>query len=385
MYCSPSTSSGKQKKNRSTSQPQFRSENTPVTIEADQILLALQQLANNNNCSNFQNNINRVSKLPKSLTTTMPTFDGKPEKFELFEDLFQTSLKIHNQLTEEDRINYFHSLMRGDAIQTFKNINGPARENLGEILAVFRRKYVKPQSMATSKHKLQKLVFNPANQNLVDFLDELQKLAKDTFGIAAHAIIEQFIYAKMPLHLKKSINQAHLENGTYEQIVTHLERELELNGLEAPDDLQIQTVSHNTVNANTDRTKTTCHYCKKPGHHKNQCRLLKKQREQTENNQNNPGNKNSDAKTSNPNGNVINHNYNNRNTNRAEKKPKTVYPPCETCGKTNHSTERRYHGANAANRPPPRQRRPEKRNQVQERAIQNDSNENSQAVAQNIN
>ena len=213
-YCSPSTSSGKQKKNRSTSQPQFRSENTPATIEADEILLALQQLANNNNSANFQNNINRISKLPKSLTTTIPTFDGKSEKFELFEDFFQTSLKIHNQLTEDDRINYFHSLMRGDALQTFKNINGPTRENLEEILAVFRRKYVKPQSMATAKHKFQKLVFNPANQKLVDFLDEVQKLAKDAFGIAAHAIIEQFKYAKMPPHLKKSINQAHLENGT---------------------------------------------------------------------------------------------------------------------------------------------------------------------------
>ena len=33
----------------------------------------------------------------------MPTFDGKSEKFELFEGLFQTSLKIHNQLTEEDK------------------------------------------------------------------------------------------------------------------------------------------------------------------------------------------------------------------------------------------------------------------------------------------
>ena len=118
-YCPPSTSSGKQKKNRSTSQPQFRSENTPATIEADQILLALQQLANNNNSANFHNNINRISKLPKSLTTTMPTFDGKPEKFELLEDLFQTNLKIHNQLTEDDRINYFHSLVRGDALQTF--------------------------------------------------------------------------------------------------------------------------------------------------------------------------------------------------------------------------------------------------------------------------
>ena len=43
----------------------------------------------------------------------------------------------------------------------------------------------------------------------------------------------------MPPHLKKSINQAHLENGTYEQIVSHLERELELNGLEAPDEMPI--------------------------------------------------------------------------------------------------------------------------------------------------
>ena len=118
-YCSPSTPSGKQKKNRSTSQLQIRTEKLPATTEADQILLALQQLANNNNSSNFHNNINRISKLPKSLTTTMPTFDGKSEKFELFEDLFQTSLKMHIQLTEEDRNNYFHSLMKGDALQTF--------------------------------------------------------------------------------------------------------------------------------------------------------------------------------------------------------------------------------------------------------------------------
>ena len=88
-YCSPITSSGKQKKARSTSQPQFRSENTPATIEADQILLALQQLARNSNSANFNNNISQISKLPKSLTTTMPTFDGKSEKFELFEDLVQ--------------------------------------------------------------------------------------------------------------------------------------------------------------------------------------------------------------------------------------------------------------------------------------------------------
>ena len=137
-YCSSGISLGKQKKARSTSQPQFHSMNTPATIEADQILLALQQMATNSNSANINNNSNRSSKLPNSLTTAMPTFDGKSEKFELFEDIFQTSLKIHNQVTEEDKINYFHSLMRGDALQTFKNINSPSRENLAEILTVFR-------------------------------------------------------------------------------------------------------------------------------------------------------------------------------------------------------------------------------------------------------
>ena len=112
--------------------------------------------------------------------------------------------------------------------------------------------------------------------------------------------------------------------------------------------------------------------------------LLKKQLEQTENSQNNPGNKNSDTNTSNPNSNV-NKNDNNRNSNKAERKPKTVYPPCETCGKTNHSTEKCYFGANAANRPPPWHRRPERQNQVPERANQNDSNEAPQAAAQNLN
>ena len=31
----------------------------------------------------------------------------------------------------------------------------------------------------------------------------------------------------MPPNLKKSINLAYLQNGTYDQIVTHLEKELE--------------------------------------------------------------------------------------------------------------------------------------------------------------
>ena len=119
-YCSSGSSSAKQKKASSTSQPQFRCKNTPKINEADQILLALQQVATNSNSANFNNNINRISKMPKSLTTTI-SFDGKSDRFELFQDLLQTSLKFHNQLTEEDTTNFFYSLNRVDALQTFKH------------------------------------------------------------------------------------------------------------------------------------------------------------------------------------------------------------------------------------------------------------------------
>ena len=149
---------------------------------------------------------------------------------------------------------------------------------------------MKTQSIAIAKHKFQQLVFNAANQKFIDSLDELQKLAKAAFGVAAQAIIEQFIYDKMPPHLKKSINQAHLENGTYEQIVTHLEKELELNSLEYHDETQMNIVTN---------------------------------KHQIAGNPDNAGNISSDTNDSNP------------NNNKIDRKYRTVYPPCETYGKTN--------------------------------------------------
>ena len=52
-----------------------------------------------------------LPRLPKALSTTMPTFNGKNDKFEHFEDLFMTSLKVHPNISEEEQIHYFHSGM----------------------------------------------------------------------------------------------------------------------------------------------------------------------------------------------------------------------------------------------------------------------------------
>ena len=108
---------------------------------------------------NLQNKPHSMTIRP--VTTNPMTFDGKTEKFELFEDLFHTMIKMQPAMTEQMKINQFHSLLRKGALQTFRNINSLNRKTLEDVLVIFRRKYVKPESQATAKHKWHRLIFDP--------------------------------------------------------------------------------------------------------------------------------------------------------------------------------------------------------------------------------
>ena len=263
--------------------------------------------------------------VPPVSTTTL-AFDGKSKKFELFEDFFHTKIKMQPDMSETMKINHFLSLLQKNALQTFRNINTANRQTLEDILAVFRRKYVKPESQATAKHKWHRLVFDPNTMKLPDFLEELKQGAKKAFGEIAQAMIDSLLYAKLPPKLKRSVNTARVENATYEEIVTHLKRELELNGLEEGDDIPVPTMSTaptatrpgtGLLSSGID-PNITCNYCKKPGHVQDDCRKLKRKEEQR------------------------------RNDGQDTKKG---YPKCPTCDKTNHPAERCWKGVGAHLKP----------------------------------
>ena len=141
-------------------------------------------------------------------------------------------LKMQPEMTETIKINHFHAHIRKAALQTIRNIRESNKKTRNDVLIVFRRKHVKPKSQATAKHKWHKLTFNPKTKSLSKFLEELDEYAERAFGDNAQHMIDSLLYEKLPPHLKRSFNLAYLENGTYGQIVAHLERELELSGLE---------------------------------------------------------------------------------------------------------------------------------------------------------
>ena len=100
------------------------------------------------------------------------------------------------ELTEAMKINHFQAHLRKEALQTFGNISTSNKKTLDNVLIVFRRKYVKPESQATAKHKWQKLTFDLNTKSLPDFFEELNECA---FGDNAQNKIDSLLYALLPL------------------------------------------------------------------------------------------------------------------------------------------------------------------------------------------
>ena len=306
--------------------PEIRSQSQPASQERHAVARTL---------FGAERNDNPAVPMPKALTASPSTFDGKTEKFELFEDLFR-DIKMYPHLTELQKINYFHSLLHEDALQAFCNIEDAKKDSLEGILTLFKRRFGDYLSMAKARCDHDALRFDPSTQKLHEFLDVLQKTAEEAFGSEAQQFIDKAIYAKMPDHVKKILNRAYLEDKPYNDIVLHPEREMRLNGLGAPDEVNLVTLNkiepaqtkpepkpiENPTQYTTQNTKKGyCFYCNKFGHFKAECRKLRKDKWQQT-----------------------------RKNNGQTKNSASTMLKCDTCGKP-HKTEDCWNGANSANDP----------------------------------
>ena len=154
--------------------PSHQYQNLSTQVSQDNSLPMVEQTPRNQN-SDANNSINRLvdtiagiatqqrpqaATMLKPVSTSTLIIDGNNEKFELFEDLFHTKLKMQPEVTKAMKINHFQAQLRKEALQIFRNISATNKKTLDVVLIVFRRKYVKPESQATAQHKWHKLTFD---------------------------------------------------------------------------------------------------------------------------------------------------------------------------------------------------------------------------------
>ena len=138
-----------------------------------------------------------------------------------------------------------------------------------------------------------------------------------TFGPPAKQILDSFLYTKLQPQLKPSINLTYLENGTYNEILAHLDRELKMSCLETIAEVRIPTmttttttVKKQTLSENAEQQQIVCRYCKEPERSIKECRkhIYKEQERQNEK----------------------------QTTERANAE---TYPPCPHYRRTNHTAD----------------------------------------------
>ena len=88
----------------------------------------------------------QAATMLKPVYTNTLIFDGKNEKFELFDVLFHIMLEMEPEMTEAVKFNHFHTHFGKQTLQTFRNKSASNKKTLEDVLIIIRRKHVRIKS-----------------------------------------------------------------------------------------------------------------------------------------------------------------------------------------------------------------------------------------------
>ena len=280
---------------------------------------------------------------PKILQTQVPLFRGNREKYNEFEHLLLNHLRPHlHNLSVEQKLTYFQSLLRDDAFEFWQSLKMTNQTTLAQVLRYFKEEYAKEDLKEVAKYKFDQMRYDPSAENFNDFLNKLKKVAKQAFGEKSSDITETFLFAKLPVQMQNELAMAGKHDPSMEEIRTFVQRRCQYAQL-IPNTTSAQPFNQITApqpNAATPPTSTAqpqeiretkrkfdgqCRHCGIHGHKWAECR--KRLREEAQAKTANQKTQQPTPATQNP-------------DNRPKFNSKLV---CQICGKVGHSARDCYH------------------------------------------
>ena len=189
-------------------------EDTPVSSTETALLNAIQDLPRKLQKTNTE-----------LLQTHVPNFRGTKDKYNEIEHLLLNHFRpIANKITGEDKIHFFQSLLRDEAIDFWQTITISSTTTLQDVPKVFRKEFAKEDMREDARYKWNEDNYDPTTQAFGDFLRDLKKIAKQAYGDEADKCIKIFLFGKLPVEIQQELTMANKEDSSPEEIKTYLLR-----------------------------------------------------------------------------------------------------------------------------------------------------------------
>ena len=207
-----------------------------------------------------------------------------------FEHLLLNHLSpLAHKITEENKLHFFQSLLRDEAIEYWQSIQMTPLTTLKDVLDLFRKEFAKEDLKEVARYKWDQARYDPTTETFSDFLKNLKKTAKQAFGDEADKIIKMYLFSKLPVEIQQELTMANKEESSPEDLKIHLMRKCQYQPYAAPPTtIQPFNAVTSTIPTNNETTKPTtttttqpterkrfegqCFYCGKTGHCKTECR-----------------------------------------------------------------------------------------------------------------
>ena len=128
-----------------------------------------------------------------------------------------------NKLTEEQKLNYFQSLLRDKAIEFCQTLKITTETTLHDVLQAFNKEYAKEDLREVSEYKIDQMRYDPTKESFADFLTKYKKLAEQAYGDKANDIAETFLFAKLPIQIQNELAMASKHDAKVEEIKTFVQ------------------------------------------------------------------------------------------------------------------------------------------------------------------
>ena len=118
----------------------------------------------------------------KVLQTHVPNFRGQKDKFVEFERLLLNHLSpLANRIPEENKLHFFQSLLRDEAIEYLQSIQIIPLTTLKDVLDLFRKEFAKEDLKEVACYKWDQARYDPTTETFGDFIQKPEEDCETSF------------------------------------------------------------------------------------------------------------------------------------------------------------------------------------------------------------